>query len=106
MGKGYAWNPVGFVERKKDPNISREGCVMATADYVRSMDGNLKTIAVLPVMPVILPVTDGINTDFSSNITANFELHGELAYTKDETVAVLNNANALVQTQNILFNYY
>ena len=27
-GKGYAWNPIGFVERPKDPNdpdLAREG---------------------------------------------------------------------------------
>ena len=30
-GKGYAWNPIGFVERPKDPNdpqVAREGFVM------------------------------------------------------------------------------
>lgn len=30
-GKGYAWNPIGFVERSKDPNdpqLAREGFVM------------------------------------------------------------------------------
>ncbi|MCK4705517.1 MAG: hypothetical protein KAT90_08565, partial [Gammaproteobacteria bacterium] len=52
-GKGYAWNPAGFIERKKDPNdpeLSREGYVMLTADYVRSYDHDLKTLAIMPVV--------------------------------------------------------
>ena len=51
-GKGYAWNPVGFIERKKDPNdpeLSREGYVMLTADYVRSYNHDLKTLSIMPV---------------------------------------------------------
>ncbi|HEX6297552.1 MAG TPA: hypothetical protein VFZ74_13330, partial [Burkholderiales bacterium] len=38
-GKGYAWNPIGFVERPKDPNdpqLAREGFVMANADWISS----------------------------------------------------------------------
>ena len=66
-GKGYAWNPVGFVERARDandPELTREGFALATADYVRSFDGPLKTLA---VTPVILPVSKELNGDFSSN---------------------------------------
>ena len=71
-GKGYAWNPVGFIERPKDPNdpvLSREGFILASVDYVRSFDGPLKTIA---ITPVILPVTNNINEDFSSIEDTNF----------------------------------
>jgi hypothetical protein len=63
-GKGYAWNPVGFVERPKDPNepdLSREGYILATADYIRSYKGDLKTFA---VTPVYLPVSKGVNNKF------------------------------------------
>lgn len=63
-GKGYAWNPVGFVERPKDPNdpeLSREGYVIGNADYIKSTLGDLHTIA---VTPVVLPVTDDINSDY------------------------------------------
>ncbi len=65
-GKGYAWNPVGFLERRKDPadpELSREGFVIASLDYVRSFDGPLKTLA-LTLM--LLPVTNDINGDFLS----------------------------------------
>jgi hypothetical protein len=79
-GKGYAWNPVGFLERPKDPNdpdLSREGFVLAAADYVRSFDGPLKTLA---FTPVILPVTDDVNSDFSPNDDVNFAAKLYLLY--------------------------
>jgi hypothetical protein len=63
-GKGYAWNPVGFVERVKDPNdveLAREGFTMVTADFICNFDGDLKTIA---FTPVLLPVGSGHNSDF------------------------------------------
>jgi len=63
-GKGYAWNPVGFVERMKDPNdveLAREGYTMVAADFIRNFDGDLKTVA---FTPVLLPVSDQTNHDF------------------------------------------
>lgn len=71
-GKGYAWNPVGFVERPKnpdDPELSLEGYVVATLDYIKSFSGPLKAMA---VTPVILPVYDHINTDFGERDTMNY----------------------------------
>jgi len=58
-GKGYAWNPVGFVERPKDPNdpqTSREGYVMAGAEWVKSLDGPLSTAS---LTALALPTHDG-----------------------------------------------
>lgn len=66
-GKGYAWNPIGFVERPKDPNdpqLAREGFVMANADWISSPGGNLQTIA---FTPVLLPVSGDLNSDFGSS---------------------------------------
>jgi hypothetical protein len=64
-GKGYAWNPVGFVQRPKDPtdpNLAREGYVMATADNTRSLtSGPIQTIG---LTSVIIPTTPAINNDF------------------------------------------
>jgi len=63
-GKGYAWNPVGFVERPKDPNdveLAREGFTMVTADFIRNFEGDLKTVA---FTPVLLPVGNQHNSDF------------------------------------------
>ena len=121
-GKGYAFNPVAFVSRLKDPDDpteSLEGYYVITADLIKSFDGPLKTFA---FTPVILPVTESINDyfgkpdhvnfaaklyfllwdtdidilfftgksrttrygfDFSKNIKANFEIHGELALISD-----------------------
>ena len=65
-GKGYAWNPIGFVERPKDPNdpdLSREGLVMADADLIFNRDGPLQTIA---FTPVLLPVSKHVNSDFGA----------------------------------------
>lgn len=63
-GKGYAWNPVGFVERPKnpdDPELAREGYVVASADLIKSYTGALKTLA---FTPVYLPVRNSVNADY------------------------------------------
>jgi hypothetical protein len=77
-GKGYAWNPVGFVERLKDPNdpeLAREGFWMATADWVRTLAGPLKTIA---FTPVVLPTGADVNSDYGrrghTNVAAKLYL--------------------------------
>ena len=47
-GKGYAWNPVGFVERANGPNdveLAHEGYTMVAADFIRNFSddgGDLK----------------------------------------------------------------
>jgi len=77
-GKGYAWNPVGFVERPKDPNdpdLSREGYVVAAADIIKSFSDDIKTLA---FTAAYLPVTEHINEDFGqqehNNIAAKLYL--------------------------------
>jgi hypothetical protein len=63
-GTGYAWSPVAFFERPKDPldpDLSRQGFVMATGSLVRSFEGALKTVA---LTPVVLPVSDSVNSDY------------------------------------------
>lgn len=136
-GKGYAWNPVAFAERVKDPNdpdLNREGFVLATADYTKSFTNT--GIKTLSFTPVILPVDSDINNDFgkkndtnvgaklymlyrdtdidlmflagdsrgdrfgadfSSNLTPNFEWHGEFAYFKDQPVNTIDETNQLIQ---------
>jgi len=79
-GKGYAWNPVGFVERPKDPNdpyLSREGYVLASADFIRSRNDPLKTIA---LTPVLLPVNDDMNDGFGEKNHVNTALKLYLLY--------------------------
>jgi hypothetical protein len=71
-GKGYAWNPVAFLDRPKDPEdpeLAREGFVVISADYIKSFDGPLKTFS---FTPVLMPVYDHINGDFGKINSLNF----------------------------------
>lgn len=82
-GKGYGWNPVGFVERAKDPtdpDLSREGFWVLSADYVRSFKGPLETIG---VTPVVLPVTGDANEDFGKREHVN--LGGKIYFLYEKT---------------------
>jgi hypothetical protein len=66
-GKGYAWNPIGFVERPKDPNdpqLAREGFMLADGDLIINRSGALQTVA---LTPVLLPTTGGLNKDFGAS---------------------------------------
>lgn len=63
-GKGYAWNPVAFVDRPKDPDdpaLNLEGFYVATLDYIRSFEGPLKTFS---FTPVLVPVYGDMNEEF------------------------------------------
>jgi hypothetical protein len=137
-GKGYAWNPVGFVERPKDPNdpqLSREGFVMATGEFVATGVG---PFAALGLTAVALPASEDVNSafgqgshvnpavklyglvadtdidlmwlgkgsrpgrvgfDFSRNLGANLEIHGEWARIFDFQQRVVDAAGA-VATQS------
>jgi hypothetical protein len=71
-GKAYAWNPVAFVDRPKDPDDpdqAMEGYILATADYIKSMEGPLKTFS---FTPVLFPVYDHVNEDFGNKYKLNF----------------------------------
>lgn len=68
-GKGYAWSPVAFLERPKeptDPELAREGFVMTTGTWVRSFDGPVQTLS---LTAVAVPTTSGLNEDFGSGAT-------------------------------------
>lgn len=70
-GKGYAWSPVAFVDKPKDPDdpeTAMEGYILATADYIRSFNGPLKTFS---FTPVIFPVYDHVNDDFGNSNKLN-----------------------------------
>ena len=87
-GKGYAWNPVGFVERPKDPSdpdLSREGYAVITADIIKSFTGDIKTLA---FTPVFLPVTDKINEDFGQSEHNNIAAKLYLLY-KDTDIDIV-----------------
>ncbi|MFH7319359.1 hypothetical protein ACHHRT_01975 [Desulfurivibrio sp. D14AmB] len=79
-GTGYAINPVGFVERPKDPDNpeeSREGFVGVGLDLTRSRGGNLRTTS---LSLVALPVTRDLNEDFGEADNLNLAAKLYLLY--------------------------
>lgn len=71
-GKGYAWNPVNFIGRNRDPEDPEEaleGFVLFRADAVRSFSGPVKTAS---LSAVALPVYDNFNDDFGEEDHVNF----------------------------------
>jgi hypothetical protein len=71
-GKGYAWNPVSFIDRPKnpeDPEEALEGTTVATADYIRSFDGPLKTMT---LTTALIPVYKYVNSKFGEPRRTNF----------------------------------
>jgi len=70
-GKGYSWNPVGFVERPKDandPQASREGFVMASGEWTKSLSGPITTIG---ITGLVVPTNDSMNADFGEKKDLN-----------------------------------
>lgn len=79
-GKGYAWNPVAFIDRAKDPEDpeeAMEGFITAGTDLVRSLSGPLQTAA---LTAVALPVWQGVNEDFGAAGHTNFAARLYLLY--------------------------
>jgi len=70
-GKGYAWNPVAFIDRPKDPDdpeVGMEGIFALSADYTKSFEGSLKTVSFTPVLQ---PVYDHVNSEFGKKDYTN-----------------------------------
>jgi len=70
-GKGYAWNPVAFVDRPKDPSdpeLSQEGFVMARAEVIQSFASSVRNVA---FTLVLLPVDEDVNADFGAEPATN-----------------------------------
>ncbi|MFH1217258.1 MAG: hypothetical protein V1706_12220 [Pseudomonadota bacterium] len=79
-GKGYAWNPAGFIDRPKDPNNpeeAMEGFIGAGLDLIKSLDGDLRTVA---LTTVALPVRRGVNEDFGVRDNVNLAAKLYLLY--------------------------
>lgn len=71
--KSYAFQPVGFVERARDPtdpDQAREGYWMASLDWTRGFAdaGPLRTLA---LTGVLLPVTPALNREFAPDRGVN-----------------------------------
>jgi len=79
-GKGYAWNPAGFINRPKDPNDPEEaleGYITTEVDLIKSFSGPLQTAA---LTTVILPVWQGVNEDFGEINNVNLAAKLYLLY--------------------------
>ncbi len=79
-GKGYAWNPVGFINRPKDPNNPEdalEGYVLAEVEWIKSLSGDLQNIA---LTSVLLPVWQDVNEDFGAENNVNLAAKLYLLY--------------------------
>lgn len=79
-GKGYAWNPVGFINRTKDPNNPEEaleGYATAEAEWIKSFSGALQNIA---FTSVVLPVERNLNEDFGAEGHVNLAAKLYLLY--------------------------
>ena len=71
-GKGYAWNPVAFIDNPKnpyDPDLALEGFTVISAEYIKSFPGKLKT---LTATAVLVPIAKGINGQLGSSNTLNY----------------------------------
>ena len=95
-GKGYAWNPVAFADRPKnpdDPEIPREGYAIVMADYTLSLAGPLRTIG---LSPVLIPVSGDLNKDLGSgnHLNAAGKLY-LLLYDTDLDFMLLTEASGL-----------
>lgn len=70
-GKGYAWNPVGFIERPKDandPQQAREGYTMLGAEWVRSFDGAWGgALSAASVTAVLVPTSGRVNAAYGAS---------------------------------------
>ena len=59
-GKGYAWNPAGFINRPKDPDdpeLNLEGFTAVGFDYIKSFSNS--SLSNLALTALALPVLDG-----------------------------------------------
>lgn len=70
-GKGYAWSPVAFLERPKDPEdpeLAREGFFALSGSYVRSPGGALQNYS---LTALALPTHSDLNGDFGAEDHGN-----------------------------------
>lgn len=71
-GKGYAWNPVAFIDNPKnpfDPDLALEGFTVISADYIKSFSGELRT---LTLTGILIPVFENANSQLGQHNTLNY----------------------------------
>jgi hypothetical protein len=93
-GKGYAWNPVGFINRSKDPNNpeeAMEGYITAETDLIKSYQGPLQTAA---FTVAVLPVWEAINEDFGASNNVNLAAKLYLLYLDTDIDLIFLSGNS------------
>ncbi|MBW6520695.1 MAG: hypothetical protein K0A99_06735 [Desulfoarculaceae bacterium] len=103
-GKGYAWNPVGFINRPKDannPEEALEGYIVSELDLIRSMAGPLTTVA---LTTVVLPVQQGVNEDFGEKNQVNAAAKLYLLYRDTDIDLMILNGNSRSNRYGIDFS--
>ncbi len=103
-GKGYAWNPVGFINRTKDPNNpdeSLEGYITTEADLIRSFTGSLQTAA---LTTVVLPVWEDVNDDFGETNNINIAAKLYLLYLNTDIDFIFYTGNSRSRRYGIDFS--
>ena len=93
-GKGYAWNPVGFINRTKDPNNPEEaleGFITSDFEMIRSFSGDLQNIA---LTTALLPVWQGVNEDFGAEDNLNLAAKLYLLYLNTDIDFIVYSGNS------------
>ena len=93
-GKGYAWNPAGFINRTKDPNNPEEaleGFITTDVEMIRSFSGDLRNIA---LTTALLPVWQGVNEDFGSEDNVNLAAKLYLLYLNTDIDFIVYSGNS------------
>jgi hypothetical protein len=93
-GKGYAWNPVGFINRTKDPNNPEEaleGFITSDFEMIRSFSGDLQNIA---LTTALLPVWQGVNEDFGAEDNVNLAAKLYLLYLNTDIDFIVYSGNS------------
>lgn len=79
-GKAYFFNPIAFIDRRKDPNepeASKEGYIQANYTYNKVFNSSLQNFA---FDVVYLKTNSGINEDFYSQESDNLALKAYFLY--------------------------
>ncbi len=79
-GKGYFFNPVAFIDRKKDPNepeVAREGYLLSSYNFNKAYNSDLKNFG---LSVVFLPTNENYNEDFYFKKSNNLALKAYFLY--------------------------
>lgn len=103
-GKGYAWNPVGLIERPKDPTdptASREGFTMLSAEWTQSLEGPVSTLS---LTTAVVPTRYGFNADFGQTDALNAATRFYLLAWNTDVDLVWRNKGARAQSYGLDFS--